>query len=35
MRELLWTHRRLFFAVAAFSFFVNLLQLLGIASSDD
>ena len=27
MRELLWTHRRLFFAVAAFSFFVNLLQL--------
>jgi PrtD family type I secretion system ABC transporter len=28
MRELLWSHRRLFYAVAVFSFFVNLLQLV-------
>ncbi|MBI1394531.1 MAG: type I secretion system permease/ATPase [Betaproteobacteria bacterium] len=27
MRELLWSHRRLFYAVATFSFIVNLLQL--------
>ena len=27
MRELLWSHRKLFYAVAVFSFFVNLLQL--------
>lgn len=27
MKALLWSHRRLFFMVAAFSFFVNLLQL--------
>ncbi|MBL8492343.1 MAG: type I secretion system permease/ATPase [Rhodocyclaceae bacterium] len=27
MKSLLWSHRRLFFTVAAFSFFVNLLQL--------